>query len=611
MQLKAKTHTIAIVGINRESAAVLSELLETDGANVIRILNHECEDLHDLKQYPQIDIVINTTNDVNVYRKLRKLHLSHLDILSGLSARILFSTGSHALLAPALAEDKSRLLNSLHEIREAIYLSKNKDELLKLVLNVAIRSIGADSGSIMLVDPKKKVLKIEIAEGLDRGIVKSTTQKVGKGIAGTVAKTGVPLLIKGAPDKDRYASDFERSDLVSSICTPLVIGDEIVGVLSINSKRDDRVFSEEDLAYVKKLGDFTADIIKTSKEYERTTSSTFLLSLLNNARDILNLKYPFDERLSLLLLKVANAFHAEICNYYDFYADKGVFMAKASSSFNLNLIKGKKLKLNDYFSKCVLEADDVVCLNVPDQNAGAENSRQKWYLMHPVKVGGEMVGLLFLHMLSEKDDLKEESSIVAKIGDMIATDLSKNIEMESFRVQSIKFSAISEVSFDLAAARNRHECANLVISHACVILEAESSILRIYNGVTETLDVLDSFSLKTFGHLKELEALDGMVSRDVMLNKTPLLIRDLSKSSYGWPGVDAKSVLCMYLERGGRVIGTLSLYDKKSLDLYMSRSFSQKDREIFLNFCLQASKALDRFISSDAPSAAASRGTIA
>jgi putative methionine-R-sulfoxide reductase with GAF domain len=609
MQNKSQMHTIAIVGINRESAAVLSDLLETDGANVIRIINHECEDLHDLKQYPQVDIVINTTNDLAVYRKLRKLHLTHVDILSGLSARILFSTGSHALLEPALAEDKSRLLNSLHEIREAIYLSKNKDELLKLVLNVAIRSIGADSGSIMLVDAKKKVLKIEIAEGLDRGIVKSTTQKVGKGIAGTVAKTGVPLLIKGAPDKDRYASEFERNDLVSSICTPLVIGDEIVGVLSINSKRPDRIFSEDDLAYVKKLGDFTADIIKTSKEYERTTSSTFLLSLLNNSRDILNLHFPFDERLSLMLLKIVNAFRGEICNYYDFYPDKGVFMAKASSSFNLNLIKGRKLKLNDYFAKCVLEADGAVSLNVPDD---AESGRQKWYLMQPVKVNGEMVGLLFLHILSEKDDVKEESGIVAKIGDMISLELSKNLEMESFRVQSIKFSAISEVSFDLAAARNRHECANLVISHACVILEAESSILRIFNPVTETLDVLDSFSLKTFGHLKELEALDGMISRDVMLNKTPVLIKDLSKSSYGWPGVDAKSVLCMYLERGGRVIGTLSLYDKKSIDLYMSKSFSQKDREIFLNFCLQASKALDRFIAADAHSAATvSRGPLA
>jgi len=200
MQLvKSKSHTIAIVGINRESAAVLSELLDAEGARVIRILNHEAEDLSDLRHYPQIDIIINTTNDVGVYRSLRKLNLPNVDILSGLSARILFSAGTRDLFQPGLTEDKNRLLNSLHEIREAIYLSKNKEELLKLVLNVAIRSSGADSGSIMLVDPQKKVLKIEIAEGLEPGIVKSTTQKVGgKGIAGTVAKTGIPLLIRGA-----------------------------------------------------------------------------------------------------------------------------------------------------------------------------------------------------------------------------------------------------------------------------------------------------------------------------------------------------------------------------------------------------------------------------
>src|SRR5271157_1824155 len=349
MQLvKSKSRTIAIVGINRESAAVLSELLEAEGARVIRIINHETEDLGDLKNFPQLDIIINTTNDAGVYRALRKLNMSNVDILSGLSARILFSTGTNDLLGSGLTEDKTRLLNSLHEIREAIYLSKNKEELLKLVLNVAIRSSGADSGSIMLVDPQKKVLKIEIADGLEPGIVKSTTQKMGKGIAGTVAKTGVPLLIRGAADRERYAADFERKDLISSICAPLIIGREIVGVLSINSKTPAREFGQEDLLYVKKLADFTADIIKTSKEYEHNTASTFSLSLLNNARDIITLKYSVSERINLLLLKMVNAFRGEICNYYEYLNDKKVFLAKASSSFNIKLIKGKRLKLNDY-----------------------------------------------------------------------------------------------------------------------------------------------------------------------------------------------------------------------------------------------------------------------
>jgi transcriptional regulator with GAF, ATPase, and Fis domain len=600
MQFKSKRHTVAVVGINRDSAAVISALLEADGTRVVRIINHEAEELEELRKFPQIDIVINTTNDISVYRRLKKLNLPNVDILSGLSARILFSATSHELFQPAIDEDKNRLLNSLHEIREAIYLSKNKEELLKLVLNVAIRSSGADSGSIMLIDPKKRNLKIEIAEGLDLGIVKSTMQKIGKGIAGTVAKTGIPLLIKGTADKEKYAAEFERKDLVSSLCTPLLIENEVVGVLSINSKTPQRTFSEDDLAYVKKLGDFTADIIKTSKEYERTTSSTFLLSLLNNVRDILNLKFSFDERLNLLLLKLVNVFHGEICNYYDCITDKGVFLAKASSSFNLGLIRGKKLKLNEYFSKLVLTTGDTVALNVPE---GEENFK-KWYLMQPIKVNSEMVGLLFLHLVSENDDMKEASSLLGKIGDMIGSELAKNLEMESIKVQSVKFSAISEVSFDLASARNLGELANLLISHACIILEAESSILRRYNEATKTLELLDSFSLKTYSHLKELEAVDAIISRDIVLNKSVLLINDLSKSNYGWIGVESKSVMCMYLERGGKIIGTLSLYDKKSLDLYASGNFSQKDKELFLNFCLQASKALDKFMAHDEANAA-------
>jgi putative methionine-R-sulfoxide reductase with GAF domain len=595
MHLPSKHFNIAIVGINRESAGVLAALIETSTARVIRVLNDEIEDLHDLKNYPQLDIIINTTNKVETYQKLKKLNLDHVDILSGLSGRLLFSADSHGIVASNRAEDRNRLLNSLHEIREAIFLSKNKDELLKLVLNVAIRSSMADSGSIMLLDAHKRNLKIEIAEGLGGDIVASTTQKVGKGIAGTVAKTGKPLLIKGTADKTVFASDFERRDLVSSICAPLLIGQEIVGVLSINSKSSDRLFSEEDVVYVQNLADFSADIIKTTKEFENIATSSFSLSLLNNIRDILSLKYSLDERLNLMLLKLENAFHAEICNYYDYFAEKKVFMAKASSSFNIKLIKGKKLKLNDYFSKEVIATQSTVVQGIPDKDGGAK----KWYVAQPVKQNGEMTALLFLHLLSPKNDMKAEIAVLEKIAEMIGNELSKSQDMESMRTQSVKFSAISEVSFDLAAARSLSDLATIIISNACIILEAESSILRIMNPRTNMLDVLDSFSLKSFAHLKKLEEIDSRVSNDAVTNRGIMLVKELDASPYGAPGVDSKSVMCMYLERGGRILGTLSLYDKKSIDLYASRSFSSKDKEIFLNFCLQAAKAMERFVQNE------------
>jgi putative methionine-R-sulfoxide reductase with GAF domain len=597
MHLQSKHFNVAIVGINRESAVVLAALIETHTVNVIRVVNDEIEDLHDLKNFPQLDIIINTTNSVETAQKLKRLNLEHVDILSGLSGRLLFSTDSHGIVGSNRAEDRNKLLNSLHEIREAIYLSKNKDELLKLVLSVAIRSVMADSGSIMLLDAKKRTLKIEIAEGLGRDIVASTIQKVGKGIAGTVAKTGKALLIKGTADKERYAGGFERTDLVSSICTPLVIGQETVGVLSVNSKSTERIFSDDDVRYIQNLADFSADIINTSKEYETIAGASFSLSVLGNIRDILELKYSFEERLNLILLKIENSFHAEICNYYDYFSEKKVFIAKASSSFNIKLIKGKKLKLNDFFSKEVIATGSAIVQNIPEK----DGDKKKWYIAQPIKHGGEMTALLFLHLISSKEKIKGEIAVLEKIAEMVGNELGKSQEMESIRVQSIKFSAISEVSFDLATARNLNDLATIIISNVCVILEAESSILRLMNQHTGMLDIQDSFSLKSYSYLKKLEEVDTRISNDAVTKRDIMLIRELADSPYNVPDLESRSVMCMYLERNGRVLGTLSLYDKKSIDLYASRSFSHKDKELFLNFCLQASKALDRFLQNDMP----------
>jgi transcriptional regulator with GAF, ATPase, and Fis domain len=597
MQLKSRQYTIAIVGINRECAAVLSSIVETQAAKIIRILNSETEDVAELKKYPQLDIIVNTTNDIEILQRLKKLNLEHVDIISGLSARILFSTGRSGLIASNMTEDKNKLLNSLHEIREAIYLSRNRDELLKLVLNVAIRSSIADSGSIMLLDAKKRTLHIEIADGLNSDIVAMTKQKVGKGIAGTVAKTGNPLLLNGPANRDVYATGPERNDISSSICAPLKIAGEIAGVLCINSKASDRMFSEPDLRYVQNLADFSADIIKAAGEYEKVANVSFSLSLLDNARDIFSLKYSFDERLNLLLLKMVNAYKAEICNYYDYDRDKKVFMAKASSSFNIKLIKGKRLKLNEFFSKQVVVTQKPVMQCIPD----GSGFNKKWYIAHPVKLDGSITGLMFLHIISAREEMKEEMSVLEKISEMISQELSKQEEIEAIRVQTVKFSAISEVSFDLASARTVHELGNIIISNASIIMEAESSILRLYNQRTGTLDILDSFSLKSFSHLKQLEETDQAISNDAVANKKAIILKDLDKSQYAAFDLDSKSALCMYLERGGRILGTLSIYDKKTLDLYSVRNFSHKDKEIFLNYCLQASRALDRFVINDSP----------
>ncbi len=589
MSLKSDHHNIAIIGINHETANLFPMLLETEGVTVVRIVNHKREDLSVLKQFADLDVIIDTTNDSRVAAALRALELKNTDVVGALSARIFFLTGRRDILQGGPA-DRDGILNSLYEIRQAILLSKNKEELLKLILNVAIRSVAADTGSIMLLDSEKRFLTIEIADGIAPEIVTSTAQKVGKGVAGKVVRTGKPVLLRGAVAHE--AGEGERARLVSSICCPLVIGSEPVGALSVNSTTAGKEFGDNDLNYIKQLADFTADIIRTSKEFERSAQSSFALQILESARSILNLDYPFDERLNLLLLRSVNTLGAEICNYYTYSRDDHSFLLKASSSFKFELLRGKRLKFNAHLSRKVLEKRDTVCVNVVDKIT----RRRKWYIAHPIKIQGELVGLLFLHAIGERAEMAVESDTVRKIGDMLAVEIGKNLQLEASRVKTEKLSAISEAAYDLAGARSLTELAQVVVSVACLVLEAQNCVLRIKTKKSGRLDILDSFSLGSSQHYQQIREVDERIAKEAFDSSRALALsgaKDISK--YGARDV-CKSVLSMCLQADGRRMGTLSIYDKAAVDMFGSADFSQSDKDVFVNVCLQTSKALARFV---------------
>src|SRR3954465_2656258 len=126
----ASARQVAIVGLNRETANLLPSLMDAEGIQVIKVLNPELEDLSRLTQYPHLDIIIDTTHNASTASRLRKLPLKKVDVISGLGARILFCSLRTAPTGGS-ATEKENILTSLEEIREAVCLTKNKDEILK------------------------------------------------------------------------------------------------------------------------------------------------------------------------------------------------------------------------------------------------------------------------------------------------------------------------------------------------------------------------------------------------------------------------------------------------------------------------------------------------
>ena len=106
------------------------------------------------------------------------------------------------------------------------------DTILRRLLDLCTRAVGAGGGSIMLFDETSRELYIAYATGLSEGTMHSTRVKLGEGIAGRVAHSRQAELVEGA--RGSAGRNRDRPDITSAVCAPLVAGDRLLGVLNVS-----------------------------------------------------------------------------------------------------------------------------------------------------------------------------------------------------------------------------------------------------------------------------------------------------------------------------------------------------------------------------------------
>jgi len=136
-------------------------------------------------------------------------------------------------------------LTNLYKISKAVSTTHDLDQLLHLVLRQSLDLMGADTGSIMLITPSGRELKIRAAEGLDEETVAKARVKLGEGISGYVAATGKPLMIQNGVRKARVPGGKDVQDALS---VPLIANEKVIGVINANNKHGNK-FDRQDLRF--------------------------------------------------------------------------------------------------------------------------------------------------------------------------------------------------------------------------------------------------------------------------------------------------------------------------------------------------------------------------
>lgn len=157
----------------------------------------------------------------------------------------------------------------LLSVAGSIISTLDLNEVLQGIVNAATESLRSERGSLMLIDESTGELVLRYGKGLKPGLINNVRVKPGEGIAGSVAKTGQPLLITDIESSDRFkkksGKEFNTKSLLS---VPMKIKERVIGVFNINNKCSGEVYDDFDLKLLQALSSQASIAIQNAKHYQ-------------------------------------------------------------------------------------------------------------------------------------------------------------------------------------------------------------------------------------------------------------------------------------------------------------------------------------------------------
>ena len=161
-------------------------------------------------------------------------------------------------------------LKALLNISRMMGAVNRLDEVFDSVIDTCIELFDANQATLMLLDSNTNELAVRAAKGHpDSAKVKAARQKVGEGIAGWVAKNCHPVILGPDIELNRYPGlQVDVSKLSPAIVVPVLLRDELIGVLSIRSRTAGVQYGEDDLQSLRVLAENIGTVIRHSEHVE-------------------------------------------------------------------------------------------------------------------------------------------------------------------------------------------------------------------------------------------------------------------------------------------------------------------------------------------------------
>lgn len=485
-------------------------------------------------------------------------------------------------------EKKATEISILKELSELCYVTFDPEEILHVTLERALVLTNSDLGSILTLkktDPKKFIVKATM--GLGKFVKSGDQIDFETSIAKYAVINKSPLVVDDIEKDKRFGrANSAHYGTKSFVCMPIKSSKEIIGVLTISSRNNSRVYTHSDIEVLTPLlsnAAFTYENLRLLKENEQGAAYT---KFIEKVFKLFNSSFSEGELIRALL----NEIHSVVA--YDFSVALTINKSKPDSltvsdffsNGPCNMVKGRSYAYAGSIVETALKQETTL---VVDYDSGTTNTLDqilfeghgvKSCLLATLKLDHQIYGILVLTGKEEGlfNDVKglmgwiaNGLSLVLERNRLSAAVVKRNQELDTIRQIG---SALASSTFDIS------KVLKYTMDMIREVMNVEAGSLLFLEG--NELEIAVAFNIKIKAMKKFRLKLGQGIAGYVAARGEAIIVNDTEKSSHFFPVIDEKSgfatnsALCVPMVSQGRVIGVIEVLNK------INGEFSIADKDL-------------------------------
>jgi diguanylate cyclase (GGDEF)-like protein len=186
----------------------------------------------------------------------------------------------------------SRELEIYEEVNKDLASSIDLNSILDTIMKRAKELTKAETWTVFLVDEGTGELVFERTEGKKTKETQKFRLMKGEGIAGWVAKGGMPVLVPDVSQDKRFSQKIDsafnlKHKIKSIMCVPIKSNEKPLGVIEVFNKTTEEPFTREDFNQLIKIIDQSSILIERALLYQKVEE----LSITDDLTKLFNTRY--------------------------------------------------------------------------------------------------------------------------------------------------------------------------------------------------------------------------------------------------------------------------------------------------------------------------------